>query len=512
MAFRITKIHFLFAVFALCYGAFLAWYMCPYAGGSDSSGYLNSAKLLRSGRLAAEPRIPANFPAADFDRGAFTPAGFKAGVTAGEIVPTYAVGLPLQLAAVATLTGFEWAPLAINLLQAAALFWLVRTLARDFGVGPGWSMVAAGVLSLSPLVVLYSLQVMSDLPATVWAVAAVLGGWRSSRHWGWALAAGAAFALAVLVRPSNALLLVPVAIPLGWSWRNWLGFGVGGVPAGIFLSYYNLRLYGTPFTTGYGDVRGMFSLAYVGPTLKHYAAWLPGLLTPFVLAVVGLPFVATDRKVKAVLGAWAGVLLAFYAGYVCTHETWWYLRFVMPAFPALVIGAALVLQRVKFGVMTLAADFRPVESAAASGLRLRLPLIAIAVAAAVTWQVGWARHFGVQHTELGERAYRQLGQWAETAMPANALIAADQTSGALQFYSSRPIIHWDSLDARSYAVLDAYLAANHGVLYAGLFPDEEEHALLQKMPGTWEAAQRFRQVTVWRRVSATPAPLPKLSP
>ena len=45
------------------YGVFLGLHASVVAGGSDTSGYLNSARLLASGRLQDEERIPAEFGA-----------------------------------------------------------------------------------------------------------------------------------------------------------------------------------------------------------------------------------------------------------------------------------------------------------------------------------------------------------------------------------------------------------------------------------------------------------------
>ena len=50
---------------------------------------------------------------------------------------------------------------------------------------------------------------MSDIVAALWAAAAVLFALRSHRGDAWAAAAGVAFGMAVLVRPTNALLLLP---------------------------------------------------------------------------------------------------------------------------------------------------------------------------------------------------------------------------------------------------------------------------------------------------------------
>ena len=70
-----------FVVFAFVvlagYGILLGVNSTVAAGGSDSSGYLNSARLMASGRLVGELRVPAEFgPVEKLNRIHFTPFGF----------------------------------------------------------------------------------------------------------------------------------------------------------------------------------------------------------------------------------------------------------------------------------------------------------------------------------------------------------------------------------------------------------------------------------------------------
>lgn len=488
------------------YCLFLLWYMCPYAGGSDSSGYLNSAKLLSAGQLTTPLRIPPGLPAESFESDFFTPLAFRPGVLPGTLVPTYAAGLPLHLAAVGRVTGLDLAPTVVNLLSVLAFAWLFGALAAELGLTVPARFAAAALVLLSPLTVLYALQPMSDLLATVWAMAVMLCAWRAPCHWGWALAAGAAMAFAVLTRPTNALLVLPAALCLGASWRRWVPFALGGLPGAIFLCYYNTQLYGKALTTGYGDVSTMFGAHYVGPTLLHYAVWLPVILTPLVLAWLWLPFAAIGRKSKWVLGTWAGAYLGFYAAYFCSHETWWYLRFLMPALPALALGAALVWQRARIPALDFSVGFADSShSPATENRRFRLSLAGVLLGLAVVWQVAWGWHFAVHKTELGERDYRDSGAWVNASLPANTVIAARQISGAIAYYSDKPFIAWDHFTPQSYTVLNDCLAARHLDLYAGLFDYETREALEVRMPGTWEVVAQFRHVAIWRRTGLSPA-------
>ena len=90
---------------------------------------------------------------------------------------------------------------------------------------------------------------MSDIAATFWCAAAVLAALCSRRRMAWAAAAGAAFAMAVLLRPTAAVLLPALLIALPFAVRHYLVFAAGGAPlAAVFLAYNNAA-YGNPFLT-----------------------------------------------------------------------------------------------------------------------------------------------------------------------------------------------------------------------------------------------------------------------
>ncbi len=162
----------------------------------------------------------------------------------------------------------------------------------------------------------------------------------------WALGAGACLALAVLIRPNSIIALVPVAMALGLSPRRWLMLGLGSLPGAIFFCAHANAAYGSAFATGYGDNLYLFSLGFIPATLRNYGRWLPILLTPVVALSLGLPWLNRSApRAVAVVGAWILVYLAFYSIYSVTHETWWYLRFLLPAAPALVAGGLLVARR-----------------------------------------------------------------------------------------------------------------------------------------------------------------------
>lgn len=491
------RLRWICAIAAVAHLAFLVWFICPYAGGSDSSGYLNSAKLLRSGQLSTPMRVPASFLRSEFPDYFFTPAGFRPGPVADTIVPTYPVGLPLHLLVASWVTGLEQATVLVNVLATFAFATLLFLVAREFGVRPNWAASLALLLTLSPLSVLYALQPMSDLLAATWALALVWSALRSHRHRGWAAAAGLALAVAVLVRPTNVLLAVPALVCLRRDVRTWLMFAASGLPVALALFAYNRALYGSAFATGYGSVSGLFQWGFVPKTLAHYAIWLPVVCSPLVLAALRLPWVkSVPRHQVLALAVWAGVILGPYAAYFCTHEVWWYLRFTLPALPALGIAAALALQDLAWPEWRFSSQLAPSGTAPAPRF-FSLPVSGLLLAAALAWMIGWGRYYRIQDTEVFERPYRDVARWIDRQGP-DALCITGQASGALMFYSDKPFLLWHEFSPARIRALDDYVRDRQLKLYIVHFAHENHDAL----PGPWRQVERFRDIVIWERVSS----------
>ena len=484
------------------YVFYLAWYHCPYAGGCDSSGYLNSARLLLAGKFSTAVRVPDGLTPEVLPRGYLVPLGFRLDATQQNLLPTYPVGLPLHFAAAGLVSGLEPATRLVAIASALAFAGLLYLTGREFGVRPGWSAAMVLLAAISPLTLLYALQPMSDLVAAAWTLAVILCALRSSRHIGWAAGAGAALAMAVLVRPTNLLLVLPALVALSPGVRSWLAFALGGLPGALCLAGYNHALYGTALTSGYGDVSSMFALRHVLPSLYNYATWGLVVATPLVVAAAALPWLKIDRRKKFILLAWAGVLLAFYSAYEPTQETWWYLRFILPALPALAIAAALGLQQCNFPSWFLVSRLLPADAGpdqVARGRIARLPFAALLLLASAGWQLAWDRSLHIAQVELEERTYPEVGRWVASQLPPSAIVAAYQVSGTILYYTDRPFINPNNLTPADHARFSGWFDREHRPFYAVLFPYEEAD-LLQRMPGRWEVVTRIRQATVWRRL------------
>lgn len=477
------------------YAVFLALSTTTVAGGPDASGYLNSARLLASGHLQGELRVPAEFgPQSDADRVLFTTHGFYPYPDNPALPPTYPVGLPLHFAAAGKLFGWHLGPLVIEVGGALAALWLCYLTARELGVGPVLAAAGAVALGVCPVFLFTSTQPLSDTLATTWSLAAVYTALRARRHRGWAAACGAAFAIAVLVRPTNAVLLPSLVVLLGLDWRRLALAALSGIPGALWLGYYNHTLYGGALKSGYGDWRVSFALSYVPGTLLHFALWL-ALLLPCALLV--LPFAAPfardfRNRTLVALTLWFGAIIALYSSYVVSHEVWWCLRFILPAIPALILAALL-------GLEALALRFP-------TGQRPRLLTAAAFILAlwAVAGSTHWNRKLGTLTMKGREQIYADASLAALRLFPADSLVVSFYTCGALYAYTDFSVLRWDLLKPAQFAHFASLAKKSGRPVCALLLDSEEKEALHERCPGEWTRLGSVRNATLWRLTASTP--------
>jgi hypothetical protein len=488
----------LFLILAIVLYSSLLWpRIGPFAGGADSAGYLGSARLLSEGR--ARTTIDRTLPGAPLEKNPptiYMPLGFRT-VGTSELAPTYPVGFPLLIAAAAPLpVSLEIRTAIVLLLHALAGALLTFWLARECGLSPATAGLAALLLATSPVYLFVSVSAMSDVPALVWTTAAVLAAWRSRRHASWALAAGAALSMAVLIRPTNALALLPMLLCAGASPRRWMLMLAAGLPGAALFFAYNIGAYGAPLATGYLQAERLFSAGNVIPSLRHYAGWLPVVLTPIVVLALGLPvFARRANPLPAALLLWGVSFPAFYAFYAYTHETWWYTRFLLPAFPPLIVGA-LWVARV---ALDRAAASTAGRRLAAAAPRFPAAVTAAIVAAAIlAHNLSWGRRLDVFAPGVGEARYVTVADWTRANLPANAGLLALQASGALYHYTNFPVIRWDLIDGDALRSLEHDAKSGAHPLYAILFPYDFELQVRDRLQGNWTQVASVVDVTVWR--------------
>lgn len=472
------------AVLALAgYGVFLGRNTAVVAGGSDSSGYLNSARLLAAGKLLDELRVPAEFgPRESVDPMHFLPQGYFPFTNRTKLTPTYPTGLPLQFALAGKLLGWKLGGAAVMLLGALGSVALIYVLARDMGGSVALAVAGAVMLAAFPVFIFTSVQPLSDTNATCWTLLALVSGTRARRGNAWALATGGAFALAVLVRPTNILLLPALLVLLGLDWKRLALFAVAGLPAAVWLGCYNRALYGSPLQSGYGDVFSAFALSYGAPTAWHFAKWLALLLPAAVLVLPLFAWLRRDTRGRHLLAltlAFAAIT-GFYLFYEISHEVWWCLRFVLPAVPALIVAALLGAEGIARG---------PAKS------RVLLALILGG------WAAGnaayWTPRLDVFMMKHYEQAYADGAAAAREQLPGNALVMSFAFSGSLYFYSDFPVLRWDQIEPPVFA---GYVsrAKNAARPICAVIFDWEEKDAFRRCPGDWTRIGGIHNVGLWR--------------
>lgn len=467
----------------LSYGGFISWNFSSVAAGADSSGYLNSARLIASGRISSELRVPPEFgPQEKLFRQQFQPHGFAPFEGRAGLSPTYAVGLPLHLALAGTLFGWKLGALLVGVSSALAAIVLCYLVARSFGISPSLAIASAATLAAYPVLIYMSLQPLSDVLATAWCLAAVFAALRAGDHYGWAAACGAAFSIAVLVRATNALLLPALLVLLGWNPRRLVWAFIGGLPGAAWLGYYNHTLYGGALRSGYVNISDAFGWNYGVPTALHFIKWL-ALMLPTVLlplAVLTLFTRTISLRFRFALFLWFGAFFGVYAFYEVSHEVWWSLRFVLPGVPPLLVAALL-------GLESLCHSAR-VRMAAASAV--------IVWAAVLGWY--WPRKFHVYLTKQYERAYVDATQIVQRVCPPSSLILAGHQSGALYFYTSFPVLRFELVNRTEFENYRALATKAGRSIFALLYDSEERQALEEQCPGRWTRLESTQNVSLWR--------------
>jgi hypothetical protein len=316
---------------------------------------------------------------------------------------------------------------------------------------------------------------MSDVPAAAaWAVAVMLAIAETPFA---AAASGLAAAIAILIRPN----LVPLAAIIG-LWMVWRDshdlrslrplrscvFAVTASSGAIAVAVINARLYGSPLASGYGDLSDAYSWSYLAPNLKRYGEWLVSAETPLMLAGLACLFVPVSalwptRESRRTLWLLAGVAAAVWASYLVyvPWDAWWYLRFLLPAWPMMAIGAASLIAAVQalhhggregHGGSNLKqsdlSSVSTVSSVVESSIFQRASTIAIIalVVAAGVFNVRRAVRLDVFKQAGGEAKYVETANAIESITPPDAVIISGQFSGSLRYYAGRLTLRWDWLD------------------------------------------------------------------
>jgi hypothetical protein len=466
------------------------------ATGSDASGYLSYTKLLLDGQLMREEPLASVARWLD-GPATLAPLGWRAALIAGYQVPTYAIGLPLLMAPWHALGGLTAASLLVPATLALAV---VATSGVAHAIGGRTAAIVAAVwLATSPVALIESMQVMSDVPVTA---AWMMSWWLVFKNR--SLAGGAAAAIAILIRPN----LAPIAVvPFAYvafvgagilgriservdirarvagaaggagrsaAFRNALWFALPVVLAGGTVGWLQWLYFGSPFRSGYGTAGEIYSIANVAPNARLYARWLADTHGPWLFAA---PLALLLRRGPlAWLLSFALLVIAAYLVYAI-FETWTYLRFMLPAIAIAMIAVALLAAAL--------IDRLPVAGRASALAAVVFALAAMDVAA--------ARELGVFRFADRQARGAFIGERLASTLPVNTVFISGEQSGTLRYYSGRAILRSDLIAPEAMPDAIDWLTLNGYQLWVVL-DDWEEEAFRKTFPALASASIDYEPI------------------
>ena len=472
---------------------------------SDPSAYISQAHLITQGDLVVRVPLAAQV-SWRMPEMSFAPLGYRPGPQPAEIVPTYPPGLPLFMA-IAILVAGENGPFFVGPFFAAVAvlgaYWLATRLhTRTAGV------IAAALMTFSPLLLSQVVQSMSDIPATALWTLAVLAALAARP-----IVAGVLSGLAIPVRPSLLPVAAVVAVVLVmWSEQGvttrraafitLVKFAAATVPAIAVLAWLQWSLYGDPFASGHGTFTQMFSIRNVLPNIREYTIrvltgetpalvllaasvmayisprWLPGRLTRKTRPTAAQPTIISSVRIAALV---AVPVLACYLAYGVFTD-WSYLRFLLPIWPAAFAAAGAIIVNARVHLSPA----------------IRTQVLLVALTAVCARNVLTAAHEGTFTLWTDALRYGTAGRYLDAVLPKNAVIVASEHSGSASYYTGRPILRWDEAISLDAAIGELTRLGRKPVI---LLESWEEPLLRRKFPSSatarldWPARADFGRVT-----------------
>jgi hypothetical protein len=403
------------------------------AYGADSYGYVSQAHLWAAGKVVQDEPLSLKVPWPD-PEWTLSPLGYRPGPRRGTIVPIYSAGLPIVMAGLLKLFGTFGPFLAVPLFGSVAIvaaFLLARRIAGD-----ACGLIAAALLLTSPILLFQLKEPMSDVPVTAWWLLALLCITKATP--GSLFAGGLAASAAIVTRPNLVPLAAVVALFIATysadqfrqRLSNAVVFSAGIIPGCIAVAVLNHQLYGSPLSSGYGDMSDLFGLDYFSTNVVRYSQWLLKSETPFILlAAAGAVLLwQRERRYSWLLIAFVTTVYACYAFYL-PFDTWLFLRFLLP-------GVALLLILCSVSVYYL--------SARLPSLFTQLVLAVIFIGF-VAWRASREELNGLQPIGAYGRRFAVVAEYVRDELPQNAIVLSMIHSGSVRYYASRPTLRWDWL-------------------------------------------------------------------
>jgi hypothetical protein len=224
----------------------------------------------------------------------------------------------------------------------------------------------------------------------------------------------------------------------------------------------------------------------------HFAYWLAVLSPTIVVLFPALAAWRARSRELLALFLWFGTITFVYTFYEVSRDTWWCLRFILPAFPPLVIASLI-------GVQTWLTRPRTRAIAAAA-------LVVWAVACTVYWKP--RLHFMLMKSY--EQVYEDACLKANEVLPLNALVVSFYTSGAIYYYTEFPVLRWDLIESKDFFRYATLARETRRPICAMVFDELEDEAFKERVPGEWQRLTSVGRIGLWQLVTPhAPASAPE---
>jgi hypothetical protein len=244
-------------------------------------------------------------------------------------------------------------------------------------------------------------------------------------------------------------------------------FAAGAIPACIVVAIINTRLWGSPLATGYDPFDIQLRWKYVVPNLERYPRWLMTTQTPAVLLALFAPFLPMRRDLqrRSVTLMFGCFIAAVFITYLLhqPNNTWFWLRYLLPAFPPLFVLTSAVLTA---ALARLTRGARLIATAAILGF--------------LAWHgVAFARNDGIFRYREGELKSRAIGEYIAARLPDRAVFVSKLHSGSIRYYSGRLTLRYDFIPPEA---LDSVIADLRAMGYQPyiVLEDWEEPLFLER--------------------------------
>jgi hypothetical protein len=137
---------------------------------------------------------------------------------------------------------------------------------------------------------------------------------------------------------------------------------------------------------------------------------------------------AKDRGAVGVIALFVLTLWAQYMFYL-VFDVWWYLRFLLPSWPFLMLGLASA-------ALALVRSGRPIVRA----------VVIVALVGLGVRNLVFAGRASVFHLWEGERRYVSMGMLVRSHTEPGSVLISLQHSGSLRYYGGRVTVRFDNID------------------------------------------------------------------